>query len=124
MNQAARNNAHIPVLANEIVQLLVTAADGAYADLTAGAGGHLIELSRVLDSTARLYGIDKDPNAVEFAIKNLKDIEQKVTVANASYVEIETAILEFEDKAFDGFLLDLGLSSLQLDDPQRGFSFQ
>lgn len=124
MNQAARNSAHIPVLADEIVRLLVTAPDGAYADLTAGAGGHLKELSRVLDSSARLYGIDKDPKAVELTRKNLGNIEQKVTVANASYADIDSVIHEFEDKSFDGLLLDLGLSSLQLDDPERGFSFQ
>lgn len=124
MSQEAGSSAHIPVMADQIVRLLVTKLDGAYVDLTAGAGGHLRELSQVLSPSARLYGVDKDPEAVELTRRNLKDIEQKQTVVNASYADIDSVINEFEDKAFDGLLLDLGLSSLQLDDPGRGFSFQ
>ncbi len=118
------NKSHIPVLAEQVVRYLVVDDAGAYLDLTAGYGGHLKVLSKVLKSEARLYGFDIDNNAVGLAIENLKGCPQKVKIVNDSYINIKRRAVEFDDAKFDGILLDLGLSSMQLDEPKRGFSFQ
>ncbi len=115
---------HVPVLVDDVVRLLVSRLDGAYCDLTAGAGGHLRALSLVLGSSARLYGVDRDPSAVAAARANLADVPQAVTIINSIYSETEAVAAAFDDTHLDGILLDLGLSSLQLDDPERGFTFR
>ena len=115
---------HEPVLAAEIVELLVTDPDGAYLDLTAGGGGHLATLAGMLGRRARLYGVDKDPEAVVQGTKRLSEFTQFRRISRASFGDILSTVREFEDKTFDGILLDLGISSRQIDDPSRGFSFQ
>lgn len=114
---------HQPVLVDEVVSFLVTKNSGAFLDGTAGLGGHLKALATKLNDDARLYGIDKDEQALELAKRNLKESYQKVTLVKGSYGDIKRISDGFSDKKFDGVLLDLGLSSLQLDDPERGFSF-
>lgn len=121
---ANSDRAHVPVLRDEVVRLLALRRDGAYLDLTVGAGGHLKALSEQLDRLARLYGIDRDPEAVTTATENLAGVPQRVTITSASYGDVEAVTAAFADRTFDGILLDLGLSSLQLDDPQRGFTFR
>lgn len=111
-------------MAAEVVRFLVTDKKGAYLDLTAGLGGHLLALSGSLDKTARLYGFDKDRQALDLANTNLSAVVQKVRLIEASYTELDNKAPSLEDEKFDGVLLDLGLSSLQLDDPKRGFSFR
>jgi 16S rRNA (cytosine1402-N4)-methyltransferase len=115
---------HEPVLAAEIIELLVTNPDGAYLDLTAGGGGHLAALAGMLGRRARLYGVDKDPEAVVQGTKRLSEFTQFRRISRASFGDILSTVREFEDKTFDGILLDLGISSRQIDDPSRGFSFQ
>lgn len=115
---------HLPVMAGEVVSLLVTDPRGAYLDLTVGAGGHSETLAARLESTARIYGLDKDQQAVDQARGKLASLSQTVRVECASYGDVVATVENFEDKTFDGILMDLGLSSLQLDDPQRGFSFR
>jgi 16S rRNA (cytosine1402-N4)-methyltransferase len=115
---------HLPVMVDEVLAHLALKADGAYLDLTSGLGGHLKALSQKTDSAARLYGLDKDSKAVEIALNNLEGISQSLKIIPSSYSNIETVIKQFEDKKFDGILFDLGLSSYQIDNPERGFSFQ
>jgi len=115
---------HLPVMAGEVVNLLITNKEGAYVELTSGLGGHLKALAKELDPKARLYGLDKDPAAVELAKKNLASCKQVRKIIRAPYSEIDTVVGQMEDKVFDGILLDLGLSSAQLDDVKRGFSFR
>ena len=115
---------HVPVLVDEVVRLLATRPNGAYLDLTVGGGGHLRALSGRLDSQARLYGIDRDPEAAATARISLAELPQRVTIVNASYAEAEAVAADLGDALFDGILLDLGLSSLQLDDPDRGFTYR
>jgi len=115
---------HVPVMVAEVIGLLITRRDGAYLDLTAGAGGHLGALAAELDPSARLYGLDRDPEAVAVATRHLDGSRQKTKVVQSSYADAVAARAAFDDTTYDGMLLDLGLSSLQLDDPGRGFSFR
>ncbi|HEX2896518.1 MAG TPA: 16S rRNA (cytosine(1402)-N(4))-methyltransferase RsmH [candidate division Zixibacteria bacterium] len=114
---------HLPVMADEVVSFLVTKKDGAYVDLTAGLGGHLLALAQALDKGARLYGIDKDQSALEVAERKLKDVKPRLELVKGSYGDLVDIAENFNDKKFDGALLDLGLSSLQLDDVERGFKY-
>lgn len=122
--QKPSSGEHIPVLVREVLELLVTDPGGAYIDLTAGRGGHLKALAATLSPTARLYGLDRDPRATEAVTDALAGIEQPSTVATASYRDVRTITSTFKDRKFSGMLLDLGLSSAQLDSPERGFSFR
>ncbi len=124
MVESRHDSVHLPVMAGEVVRLLVTDPEGAYLDLTAGAGGHLKALSTNLKSSARLYGFDRDPVAVERTTRELQSFEQTLQLVASSYVDVLDEMVSFEDQLFDGILLDLGLSSIQLDDPERGFAFR
>ena len=114
---------HQPVLVEEIINLLITDSSGSYIDLTAGLGGHIAALAGRLEADARLFGIDKDKEALERASEKLKTVKQSVEIKWGSYVEIDSFMAEFGVKSFNGALLDLGLSSLQIDKAERGFSF-
>ncbi len=115
---------HQPVMTGAIVSFLVRDPRGAYLDLTVGAGGHIKALSAGLKSSARLYGLDKDPEAAAVARKETAACAQTVRIEHATYADVRKVVAGFPDTTFDGVLLDLGLSSLQLDDAGRGFSFQ
>jgi 16S rRNA (cytosine1402-N4)-methyltransferase len=124
MGQKWSEPGHKPVMAAQVVAFLATVADGAYLDLTVGLGGHLKALSEALGDRARLYGVDKDAGAIERAEKNLAQIRQACSLEKTSYADVEDVVRRLEDRLFDGVLLDLGLSSYQLDDPGRGFSYR
>ncbi len=115
---------HLPVMVNEIVSFLTLQKDGSYIDLTAGLGGHLKAFSANLSQDAKLFGTDRDRAAVEIARQNLTDCPQQVVIAEVPYSTIDKILPELSVSSFDGILLDLGLSSLQIDDAARGFSFQ
>jgi 16S rRNA (cytosine1402-N4)-methyltransferase len=115
---------HQPVLVGRVVELLVTDPLGAYLDLTAGGGGHLKALAGRLGSTARLYGTDADPAAIERTTKVLEGVSQFRKLIRTRFGDIADAAKSFDDREFDGILLDLGISSDQLDDPDRGISFR
>ena len=114
---------HQPVLVEEIIKLLITDSSGSYIDLTAGLGGHLAALAGRLETDAKLFGIDKDKEALERAGEKLQTLKQSVELKWGSYVEINTVMAEFGVDGFNGARLDLGLSSLQIDKAERGFSF-
>lgn len=124
MGTKGSNSGHEPVLVEQVVRYLATILDGAYLDLTVGPGGHLKALSKALERDARLYGLDRDAAAVKLARKNLQGFPQFRAIICATYSRVDSVVREFDDTTFDGILLDLGISSLQLDDPQRGFSFR
>jgi 16S rRNA (cytosine1402-N4)-methyltransferase len=108
----------------EVVSLLITDREGAYLDLTAGRGGHLRALAAQLGSQARLYGIDRDPTAVAESTHVLTPFVQFRKIIQAPFGELENVAAQLGEESFDGMLLDLGISSPQIDDPSRGFSFQ
>ncbi|MBK7143137.1 MAG: 16S rRNA (cytosine(1402)-N(4))-methyltransferase RsmH [bacterium] len=115
---------HQPVLADVVVSLLITDREGAYLDLTAGGGGHLKRLAGALGAHARLYGIDRDPEAIRRATDELSHFKQSHQIIQASFGDLAEVAKQFSDSAFAGILLDLGVSSRQIDDPGRGFSFR
>jgi 16S rRNA (cytosine1402-N4)-methyltransferase len=114
--------AHIPVLFQEVLAGLQPHAGGKYIDGTLGAGGHAAGVLKQSVPDGQLLGLDCDPAALAVAREALAPFGQRATLQQASYVEIEAAAAGFAP--VDGILLDLGLSSLQLADPARGFAFQ
>jgi 16S rRNA (cytosine1402-N4)-methyltransferase len=114
---------HVPVLRTEVVELLAPAAPGLVVDATVGLGGHAEALLRAA-AGFRLLGIDRDPEALARAEDRLRGFDGRVRLVRASFDELP-AILDREDAdAPVAILADLGCSSLQLDRPERGFSFQ
>ncbi|MGH9639394.1 MAG: 16S rRNA (cytosine(1402)-N(4))-methyltransferase RsmH, partial [Bryobacteraceae bacterium] len=119
---------HTPVLAAEVVEWLSVRPEGTYVDATAGTGGHSVEIARRL-TTGRLVVVDRDPQALEIARERLKAYGEQVTLVHAEFSRIgEVASGALAGPAgagpYDGVLADLGVSSLELDSPGRGFSFR
>ena len=113
---------HIPVLRDSLIEALVTRSDGIYVDATYGRGGHARALLDRLSEKARLVVIDRDPAAVESA-NELSSIDGRVIPVHATFTKIPTALEGFKLSSISGVMLDVGVSSPQLDDPTRGFSF-
>lgn len=114
---------HEPVLLDEAIDALDVWADGVYVDATVGGGGHARAIARRLES-GRLIGLDLDPEAIETARQRLADIEDRVTLRHASYVDLDNVLDDLGVERVNGVLFDLGLSSLQLANDERGFSFR
>jgi 16S rRNA (cytosine1402-N4)-methyltransferase len=112
---------HAPVLLEEAVDALHLRPDGVYVDCTLGRGGHSRAILARLGGRGRLIALDRDPAAME-AAKELAD--DRFQAVHASFAELEEVLVRLRIEALDGLLLDLGVSSVQLDDPQRGFSFR
>lgn len=111
---------HRPVMLGECIEALNIRHDGIYADCTAGGGGHSYEVARLLGESGHLFAIDRDESAVAAAGEKLACFGSRVTVIHDNFVNIK-AILG--DCKLDGALIDLGVSSYQLDTPERGFSY-
>lgn len=124
MTNPASEPYHVPVLVAEVIEGLVTDPEGAYLDLTLGGGGHTAALASALSRDGRLYGVDRDPDALAAARKRLEGIGQVRQLVHATFGDILTAVTRFPDRLFSGVLLDLGVSSHQINDPHRGFTFQ
>ncbi|MCK5894094.1 MAG: 16S rRNA (cytosine(1402)-N(4))-methyltransferase RsmH [Endozoicomonadaceae bacterium] len=116
MNESFR---HQPVLLAEVLEALVNSPEGLYIDGTFGRGGHSRAVLDLLSAKGRLIGIDKDPEAVASGVK-LEQADLRFRIAHGSFSELES--ITGPEQA-DGVLLDLGVSSPQLDNPERGFSF-
>jgi len=114
---------HTPVLVEQVVRWLRIRPDGTYIDATVGPGGHALEIARRL-STGRLIGIDRDPRALEIARERLRAYERQVILVHANFSRIGEIAHGLKLPPADGVLVDLGVSSLQLDSAERGFSFR
>lgn len=114
---------HIPVLYDEVLNLLQSTTPGLYIDGTVGAGGHARGILDASSPNGRLLGFDRDPAAIEVARGRLEDYGTRCTLVHASYATMGEAAPGHGFAAVDGILLDLGLSSRQLADAERGFSF-
>ena len=115
---------HEPVLVEEVVRDLLTRPDGVYVDGTCGSGGHSLAVGEALSEEGRLICLDRDPEAVRRCRVRLSFLGDRVTLRKASYAELGAVLEETGTKTADGILLDLGLSTYQLDQSGRGFSFQ
>lgn len=114
---------HQPVLYKEIIHALQPYAGGRYVDGTLGAGGHARGILEASVPDGQLLGLDVDPQALALARKILAPYEERVHLAQASYVSLSDQLAQLGWAAVDGILLDLGASSMQFDTPERGFSF-
>ena len=113
---------HIPVLFNESIDALDIKQDGLYADCTAGGGGHSNAILDRLSENGRLIAVDRDPEAIATLTERFEGREN-VSIVNDNFFNIKTILSRFTDEGADGILADLGVSSHQLDDAARGFSF-
>lgn len=113
---------HIPVLLNEVLENMRIKADGIYVDATFGRGGHSKEILKRLNENGRLYALDRDLTAIESA-GNIKDERFCITHSPFSRIKEVCEDLGIAGKV-DGILMDIGVSSPQIDDPSRGFSFE
>jgi len=120
---ARQDYGHVPVLRNEVVRLLAPKAGATIVDATVGLGGHAEALLSAADDV-RLVGIDRDETALDRARTRLAPFGARATLLHGDFACIDRLLEDAAIDRIDGFLLDLGVSSLQLDDPARGFSFR
>jgi 16S rRNA (cytosine1402-N4)-methyltransferase len=116
--------AHKPVLLKEVMTALSIQTGGRYVDCTLGGGGHAMAILQASAPGGQLLGIDADPEAIRAAAINLSRFTDSVLLVNDNFVNIDTICHHYDFYPVHGILLDLGLSSLQLYDDPRGFSFQ
>jgi 16S rRNA (cytosine1402-N4)-methyltransferase len=114
---------HVPVLLNETLELLVTNPAGTYIDGTLGRGGHATEILKRLAPEGRLIGLDLDPEAIEETKEILKPYGERAIRIHGNFADMKELCKSIGVTAVDGVLLDLGVSSPQLDVAERGFSF-
>ena len=115
---------HISVLLDETIDGLNINPNGIYVDGTLGGGGHAYQICKRLSPKGRLIGIDQDGEALEAARTRLKEFEDRITLVRSNYCEIDTILKDLEVTKVDGIVLDLGVSSYQLDNLERGFSYK
>ncbi len=114
---------HKSVLLEETIENLNIKPEGIYVDGTLGGGGHSYEIARRL-TTGRLIGIDQDEAAIKAAGERLAEFADKVTIVRSNYSDMRRVLQELQIERVDGIILDLGVSSYQLDTPERGFSYK
>ncbi len=115
---------HKSILLNECMEGLSIKADGIYVDGTLGGGGHSFHIAQRLSDKGRLIGIDQDEDAIEAATKRLAQFKQRVTIVHDNYEHFQEILSTLSIPAVDGILLDLGVSSYQFDEADRGFSYR
>ncbi len=126
--EIARNSGdyfpHEPVLFQEILAALTPVSGRHYLDCTLGAGGHAEGILKASAPDGRLLGLDLDPEALDIARQRLSAFQERVLIHQASYVEADQILKKIGWDSVDGIILDLGVSSMQIDRAERGFSFQ
>lgn len=115
---------HKSVLLKEVIEYLNIHPDGIYVDGTLGGAGHSYEIAKRLSKSGRLIGFDQDEDAVREAEKRLNEYRDHVTILHKNYCNMREALLDIGIHQADGILLDLGVSSYQLDVPERGFTYR
>ena len=115
--------AHTSVLLEETIEQLHIRPEGIYVDGTLGGGGHSLEITKRL-TTGRLIGIDQDEDAIAAAGERLREYQDKVTIVRSNYARMAEVLKEQGIDKVSGILLDLGVSSYQLDTPERGFTYR
>jgi 16S rRNA (cytosine1402-N4)-methyltransferase len=115
---------HIPVMCGEIINYLNLAAGKTIVDATIGMGGHSLKIIEGILPGGKLIGIDRDEDAIKTASSRLSDRSSSCQFVYGNFIDIDKILTEAGVQKVDGILLDLGVSSAQLEDPSRGFSFQ
>ena len=115
---------HKPVMLDEAIELLNPARGGIFVDGTLGGGGHSEGILKLLPPGSKLIGIDRDPDALTAAIERLKKYSEKFTALYGNFFDTKHILGELNIRSVDGILLDLGVSSYQLDTADRGFSYK
>ena len=110
-------------MVQEVLGSLITDSGGVYVDGTVGSGGHSVAIGREITDEGRLICLDRDPAALELSKRRLAFLGQRVTLVKSNYAEIDEVIPRLGIQEVDGILLDLGMSTYQLDHSGRGFSF-
>lgn len=118
------NFVHKSVLLDETIEKLNIKPDGIYVDGTLGGGGHSYEICKRLSEKGKLIGIDQDEDAIAAASKRLSEFKDRVTIVRNNYCNIEDVLKELKIDKVDGIVLDLGVSSYQLDTAERGFTYK
>ena len=124
MNISLARIVHTPVLVSEVVDALNIRPGKRYVDCTLGGGGHAMAILSECGAGCELLGIDSDPEAIKIAQHNLYDFFENTIIVNDNFYNLESICTNSNFSPVDGILFDLGLSSLQLSAPERGFSFQ
>lgn len=114
---------HAPVMPDECIENLDIKADGTYVDGTLGGGGHSSLICGRLSSEGTLIGIDRDQDALDAASKRIEPFKCRKVFVKSNYADIKEVLSGLGTESIDGALLDLGVSSFQLDNPERGFSY-
>lgn len=115
---------HYSVLRDETIEQLHIKPDGIYVDGTLGGAGHSYEICKRLSEKGRLIGIDQDEDAIRAASDRLKEFEDRVTIVRSNYSDMKNVVRNLGIEKVDGIILDLGVSSFQLDTPERGFTYR
>ncbi|MBS6242605.1 MAG: 16S rRNA (cytosine(1402)-N(4))-methyltransferase RsmH [Roseburia sp.] len=115
---------HYSVLLNETIENLNIKPDGIYVDGTLGGGGHAYQVASRLSEKGRLIGIDQDADAIAAAGERLKEFGDKITIIRSNYANMKEELHRIGVEKVDGIVLDLGISSFQLDTPERGFTYR
>lgn len=119
-----QDRAHVPVLFQSVIEYLAPRPAGRYIDATVGAGGHAAGIADASAPTGRVLGIDADPKALAVAAANLARFGDRVVLVHSNFANLKRVAAEKGFVPADGIVMDLGLSSMQLADVARGFSFQ
>ena len=115
---------HVSVLLEETIDQLHIRPDGIYVDGTLGGGGHACEVCRRLSGKGRLIGIDQDADAIAAAGERLQEFKDRVTIVRSNYCNMRAELQKLGIEKVDGIVLDLGVSSYQLDAADRGFTYR
>lgn len=115
---------HIPVLFYETIELLITDKEGVYLDCTLGGGGHTEGILKNTSDKAKVISIDQDQQAIDFASKRLEPFKNRWQVYKENFENLDTVLYCAGENKIDGILMDIGVSSTQLDDEERGFSYR
>ena len=114
---------HVSVLPQEVIAGLNIKPDGTYVDCTLGGAGHASRIAEKLNENGHLIGIDQDDDAIEVASSRLKPYKCKIDIVHSNFKNLEQVLKDLQIEFVDGFLFDLGVSSYQLDEGDRGFSY-
>lgn len=117
------NKFHYSVMKSETIDCLDIKPDGVYVDCTTGAGGHSYEIASRLSEKGRLICFDQDINAINLAKKRLEEFQDKVTFVNANFQDVWQILKNMGIEEIDGAVIDLGVSSMQLNEAERGFAY-